>query len=65
MTCDKCVYCFVKSNQIKSAKMHTMHHRCFLLLKEVNPDDTCDWWKERKEKMRIIYDDGEEGEVEE
>ena len=65
MTCDRCMFCFVKSNHIKGAKIHTMHYRCFLLLKEVNPDDTCDWWGERKGKMRIIYDDGEMGEVRE
>ncbi len=65
MTCDKCQYCYEQSNHYKDAWIHTINYICEKKTKGVNPYDSCEMWKERKGKMRIIYKDGEIGEVEE
>ena len=63
-TCDKCQNCYEQSNHYKGADIHTIHYRCRLIDKAVNPYNSCEMWKERKGKMRIIYKNGEIGEIE-
>lgn len=64
-TCDTCQYCFEQSNHYKGAEIHTIHFICSYFGKVVNPDDTCEMWKERKGKMKIRYKDGYVDEVKE
>lgn len=54
-TCDKCEYCYEQSNHYKGAKIHTIHYRCHLKEKAVNPYNSCEMWIERKGKMEIRY----------
>ena len=64
-TCDTCQYCVERSNKNKGAKLHTIHWECLDDMHPVNPTDTCSEWEERKGKMRIIFKNGEIGDVEE
>ena len=64
-TCDKCQYCYEQSNHYKGAQIHTIHYKCHLIEKAVNPYNSCEMWKERKGKMKTRYKDGEMDEVEE
>ena len=64
-TCDTCQYCFEQSNHHKGAEIHTIHYRCRLIEKAVNPDGTCELWRERKGRMRIRYKNGYVDEVKE
>lgn len=64
-TCDKCQYCYKQSNHYKGAEIHTIHYRCHLIEKAVNPYYSCEMWKERKGKMKIRYKDGYVEEVKE
>lgn len=64
-TCDTCQYCYQQSNHYRNARMHTIHFICSYFGMGVNPDDTCELWRERKGKMKIRYKDGYVDEVEE